>query len=61
MYRTVTQRVRQIAPFFTFDRDPYMVIDDDGRQIWMLDGYTTTDAIRTPIRCRASATTSGTR
>ncbi|PYO11721.1 MAG: hypothetical protein DMD75_09810, partial [Candidatus Rokuibacteriota bacterium] len=33
----------QIAPFFKFDRDPYMVIDDDGRQIWMLDGYTTTD------------------
>ena len=43
MYRAVTQRVRQIAPFFKFDRDPYMVITDDGRQIWMLDGYTTTD------------------
>ena len=43
MYRTVGQRVRQIAPFFDFDRDPYMVIDDDGRMIWMLDGYTTTD------------------
>ena len=43
MYRTVVQRVRQIAPFFRFDRDPYMVIDDDGRMIWMLDGYTTTD------------------
>ena len=43
IYRAVTQRVRQIAPFFKFDRDPYMVIDDDGRQIWMLDGYTTTD------------------
>jgi len=43
MYRTVVQRVRQIAPFFRFDRDPYMVIDDDGRLIWMLDGYTATD------------------
>ena len=43
IYRTVTQRVRQIAPFFRFDRDPYMVVDDDGRLIWMLDGYTTTD------------------
>src|SRR5437870_46148 len=42
MYRTVTQRVRQIAPFFRFDRDPYMVVDNDGRLIWMLDGYTTT-------------------
>ena len=43
MYRTVIQRVRQIAPFFRYDRDPYMVVDDDGRLIWMLDGYTTTD------------------
>src|SRR5882724_9870058 len=42
-YRSVAERVRQIAPFFRFDRDPYMVIADDGRLIWMLDGYTTTD------------------
>jgi uncharacterized protein len=42
IHRTVVQRVRQIAPFFRFDRDPYMVIDNDGRLIWMLDGYTTT-------------------
>jgi len=42
IHRTVVQRVRQIAPFFKFDRDPYMVVDDDGRLIWMLDGYTTT-------------------
>jgi uncharacterized protein len=43
MYRAVAQRVRQIAPFFRYDRDPYLVIDDDGRLVWMLDGYTTTD------------------
>src|SRR2546426_4134209 len=42
IHRTVVQRVRQIAPFFRFDRDPYMVVDDAGRLIWMLDGYTTT-------------------
>ena len=42
IHRTVVQRVRQIAPFFRFDRDPYMVVDDDGRLIWMLDAYTTT-------------------
>src|SRR5881396_2650018 len=41
-YRSVAERVRQIAPFFRFDRDPYMVVADDGRLIWMLDGYTTT-------------------
>jgi len=43
MYRAVAQRVRQIAPFFRYDRDPYTVVTDDGRLMWMLDGYTTTD------------------
>jgi hypothetical protein len=43
MYRAVGQRVRQIAPFFRYDRDPYMVVTSDGRLMWMLDGYTTTD------------------
>jgi uncharacterized membrane protein (UPF0182 family) len=43
IHRTVGERVRLIAPFFRFDRDPYMVVTDDGRLVWMLDGYTTTD------------------
>jgi len=43
IYRTIGQRVRQIAPFFRYDRDPYLVVTDDGRQVWMLDGYTTSD------------------
>src|SRR5687767_10602676 len=43
MYRNVVARVQQITPFFSFDRDPYLVITDDGRLVWMLDGYTTTD------------------
>jgi uncharacterized protein len=43
IYRTVTERVREIAPFFHFDRDPYMVVTADGRLLWLLDGYTTTD------------------
>jgi uncharacterized membrane protein (UPF0182 family) len=43
MYRAVGQRVRQIAPFFRYDRDPYIVVTGEGRLVWMLDGYTTTD------------------
>src|SRR5215467_13377476 len=43
IYRTVGERIRLIAPFFRFDRDPYIVVTDDGRLVWMLDGYTTTD------------------
>jgi uncharacterized protein len=43
IHRMVVERVRQITPFFRFDRDPYMVVTKDGRLVWMLDGYTTTD------------------
>ncbi len=43
MYRTVTERVQRIAPFFRYDRDPYLVVTDEGRLVWMLDGYTSTD------------------
>ena len=43
MYRAVGERIRLIAPFFQFDRDPYIVVSDEGRLVWMLDGYTTTD------------------
>lgn len=43
MYRTVNQRIQQVTPFFRFDRDPYLVVTDDGRLVWLLDGYTSTD------------------
>jgi uncharacterized protein len=43
MYRTITDRIQRIAPFFRYDRDPYLILSDGGRLIWMLDGYTSTD------------------
>jgi hypothetical protein len=43
MHRTISERVRHIAPFFHYDHDPYIVVTDDGRLVWLLDGYTTTD------------------
>ena len=39
--RVIGIRVRKIAPFLQFDRDPYLVIAD-GQLFWMLDAYTTT-------------------
>ena len=41
--RDITERVSKSAPFLKFDQDPYMVIDDSGRQQWIIDGYTTSD------------------
>ena len=39
VHRNIAERVRKIAPFFTFDDDPYLVIHE-GRLVWILDGYT---------------------
>jgi uncharacterized membrane protein (UPF0182 family) len=52
IYRQIAERVRQIAPFLRFDRDPYIVITAEGRLVWMIDAYTTTNRYpySTPIR-----------
>ncbi|MBI1847597.1 MAG: UPF0182 family protein, partial [Candidatus Rokubacteria bacterium] len=43
MYRSIRERVERIGPFFRYDADPYLVVTDDGRLFWILDGYTQTD------------------
>lgn len=39
-YRTIGQRVRTVAPFLSFDNDPYMVVTKDGNLKWIIDAYT---------------------
>ena len=36
-------RVATLAPFLTFDQDPYVVLGEDGRLFWVMDGFTTSD------------------
>lgn len=43
MLRNVRDRVATLAPFLTFDRDPYIVVGDDGRLSWVIDAYTSSD------------------
>ncbi len=44
MYRrTLSERVQALAPFLQYDRDPYMVLRDDGSLVWLWDAYTTSD------------------
>lgn len=43
MRRNVRERVAALAPFLTYDSDPYIVIGDDGRLSWVLDAFTTSD------------------
>jgi hypothetical protein len=44
IFRRVRERVQQLAGFLQWDTDPYLVITDAGRLVWMIDGYTTSDA-----------------
>jgi uncharacterized membrane protein (UPF0182 family) len=44
MRRNVRDRVAALAPFLTYDSDPYIVIGDDGRLSWIMDGFTTSDS-----------------
>ncbi|MBN1604535.1 MAG: UPF0182 family protein [Chitinispirillaceae bacterium] len=39
--RSIRERAQAIMPFLQFDRDPYPVITDNGRIVWILDSYTT--------------------
>ncbi len=43
IYRDIRARVGEAAPFLRFDQDPYVVITDDGRLVWMIDAYTISD------------------
>ncbi|HEX3219373.1 MAG TPA: UPF0182 family protein [Candidatus Limnocylindria bacterium] len=40
--RSLEERVQAIAPFLTYDHDPYLV-SADGRLVWVWDAYTSTD------------------
>ena len=42
-HREIEERVKKAAPFIQFDRDPYLVVGQDGRLVWIIDGYTTSN------------------
>jgi uncharacterized membrane protein (UPF0182 family) len=41
--RSIEDRVREIAPFLRYDKDPYLVVRADGHLVYILDAFTTTD------------------
>jgi uncharacterized protein len=40
--RNIKDRVQKIAPFLSYDSDPYIVISN-GKLYWIMDGFTTSD------------------
>jgi len=41
-HRRISERVQRIAPFLTYDPDPYLALSE-GRLFWILDAYTTSN------------------
>ncbi|MEE8133979.1 MAG: UPF0182 family protein, partial [Gemmatimonadales bacterium] len=39
-HRRILERAGKVLPFLRWDRDPYIVITNDGRLKWILDAYT---------------------
>lgn len=40
--RNIIKRVEKIAPFLSYDRDPYLVVSE-GKLYWIIDAYTTSN------------------
>ena len=40
LHRNIAERAQMLAPFLTFDHDPYIVVGEDGRLYWIMDAYT---------------------
>jgi uncharacterized membrane protein (UPF0182 family) len=38
--RNIREIVNGVAPFLTYDKDPYVVVDNEGRLFWMMDAFT---------------------
>lgn len=44
MNRNILERVKKALPYIIYDENPYQVITEEGRLVWVIDGYTVSDA-----------------
>jgi len=42
--RNIIDRAKTIMPYLMYDEKPYLVVNDEGRLIWVLDAYTTSNS-----------------
>lgn len=42
--RNIIERAKKLLPNILYDENPYLVITDDGNLVWVLDGYTRSNA-----------------
>ena len=43
-YRNVIERAKKILPDVLYEEEPYLVINEEGKLIWVIDGYTRSNA-----------------
>lgn len=41
--RNIIERAKTIMPYLKYDEEPYMIITDEGKLVWVLDAYTTSN------------------
>lgn len=41
--RNIIERAKTLMPYLLYDEEPYMVVNDSGELIWVLDAYTTSN------------------
>ncbi len=41
--RNIIERAKKIMPYLTYDKNPYLVITAEGKLVWVLDAYTTSN------------------
>ena len=39
--RNILDRAKLLLPYIEYDENPYLVLDDNGNLVWVIDGYTT--------------------
>ena len=42
--RNIIERAKTVMPYLKYDEEPYMVITDEGKLVWVLDAYTVSDS-----------------
>jgi hypothetical protein len=52
MRREIRERVATVAPFLSYDPDPYIVVGKDGRLYWLMDAFTSADSFPYATRYR---------
>lgn len=41
--RNILKRAKNIMPYLVYDENPYMVVTDEGKLVWVIDAYTTSN------------------